>query len=177
MNKDFNRKRLMYNNSEDLYFITYNIILLLYHLNCIGENKPFNDYRKLVFLIPIISDEKKTTILLDYYKGNLKPNRNIHREINRLYYDSIENITLIRYVLMILEREEIIKLINVESRTNLYISNIEKSKDIASNLRFKDEKERILKLKKKIRMLSRLNYLTFVDCFFKRNGVAIWENY
>ncbi|BCC09478.1 hypothetical protein BCM0060_p2144 (plasmid) [Bacillus cereus] len=95
----------MYNKSEDLYFVTYNIILILYYLGSISKEKAFKDYRKLAFIIPIISDDKNITILLDYYKGKLNPNKNIQSVINRLYYDSIENIILIRYVLMILEKK------------------------------------------------------------------------
>lgn len=177
MDKLFNRKRLMYNNSEDLYFITYNIILILYHLNCIGETKQFKDYRKLVFLIPIIIDDKKTTILIDYYKGKNNPNRNIQRVINRLYYDSIEELTLIRYVLMILEQKNIINLVADEKKTNLYINNKERCGILASDKRFIEEKQRILKLKKNIFRLSTINYMTFVENFFKGNGVAVWENY
>jgi hypothetical protein len=177
MNKKFEKKRLMYNNSEDLYFLTYHIVLLLYHFNCINEKKQFKDYRKLVFLIPIIADETKTTILIDYYKEKNKPNKNIYQVINRLYYDSIENLTLLRYVLIILERKGIVTLVNDENKTNLYIENVDKCKEIAGNNRFLNEKERIINLKTNISRLKSINYLTFVDNFFKRNGVAIWENY
>ncbi|WP_404459293.1 hypothetical protein [Sutcliffiella horikoshii] len=172
----FEKKRLMYNNGEDLYFLTYSIVLILYHLKCISEEKQFKDYRKLVFLIPIMADEKKTTILIDYYKEKNVPNRNIHREINRLYYDSIQNLTLLRYVLIILEKKGVIKLVNDENKTNIYISDVEKCEFLANDSRFSNEKYRILSLKKNINRLSTLNYITFVDNFFKRNGVAIWEN-
>ncbi|WP_079529957.1 hypothetical protein [Halobacillus hunanensis] len=172
----FDIKRLMYNNSEDLYFITYNIILLLYHLHCKSEKKQFKDYRKLAFLIPIISDEKKTRILIDYYKGKVTPNNNIHKELNRIYYDSIENIILIRYVLVIMERKGIINLVADTNKTNLFINDIEEFELFAEDKRFNTEKQRILAIKKNINSLSRLNYMTFVNEFFKRNGVAIWEN-
>lgn len=176
MNKQFDKKRLMYSKSDDLYFITYNIILILYHLNCTNKEKPFKDYRKLVFLIPIIADQKITTILLDYYKEKNSPNRNILGEMNRLYYDSLENLVLIRYVLMILESKNIITLVNDENKTNVYINNIEECKSLVSNIRFEKETQRILKIKKGINRLSTINYMTFVENFFKRNGVAIWEN-
>lgn len=177
MEISFDKRRLMYNNSQDLYFITYNIILILYYLECVGKDKQFKDYRKLVFLIPIISNSKGTTVLLDYYKAKNKANRNITLEISRLYYDSIENITLIRYVLLILERKGIITLVTENNKTNLYLNRVERCERIANDKRFDMEKERIIKLKKGIHRLSTINYMTFVDNFFKRNGVAIWESY
>lgn len=177
MDKQFDKKRLMYNKSEDLYFVTYNIILILYYLGSVNKEKVFKDYRKLAFIIPIISDDKNITILLDYYKGKLNPNKNIQSVINRLYYDSIENIILIRYVLMILEKKEIIILVNEANKTNLYINKIEDCEKLASNTMFNREASRILKLKKGVSSIRTLKYITFVDNFFKRNGVAIWENY
>ncbi|MGN4752792.1 hypothetical protein COM24_08760 [Bacillus toyonensis] len=176
MNKQFDKKRLTYSRSEDLYFITYNIILILYHLNCVNKKKQFKDYRKLVFLIPIISDDKLTTIFLDYYKGKNTPNKTIRNVINRLYYESIENIILIRYVLMILERKEIITLVNDTNKTNIYLNKIENCAMLVRDNRFSREIERIGKVKNNINRISILNYMTFVDNFFKRNGVAIWEN-
>ncbi|MEK4871225.1 hypothetical protein [Niallia sp. FSL W8-1348] len=177
MDKQFDKKRLMYNKSEDLYFITYNIILILYHLKCINSKKQFKDYRKLVFLIPIISDDRMTSIFIDYYKGNNKPNKVISNVINRLYYDSIENIVLIRYILMILESKEIITLVNEANKTNLYINKIDVCELLVKDSRFTKEVGRIETIKNNINRLSIVNYMTFVDNFFKGNGVAIWENY
>ncbi|PEE73592.1 hypothetical protein COM81_27780 [Priestia megaterium] len=176
MRKKFDERRLMYNKSEDLYFITYNIILILYHLKCTNQKKQFKDYRKLVFLIPIISDDKLTTVLLDYYKGKNNPNKILRNAINRLYYDSIENIILVRYILIILEKKGIIKLVNEANRTNLYLNDIENYSALVNDPRFSKEIERIENIKNNINLLSRLNYMTFVENFFKRNGVAIWEN-
>ncbi|MCE4045161.1 hypothetical protein LXM56_13560 [Lysinibacillus fusiformis] len=172
----FNKKRLLYNNSEDLYFLTYNTLLILFYLDCKKESKSFKDYRKLAFLIPIISDEKKTTLLLDYYKNKTKPNRNIYRELNRMYYESLENIALIRYVLLILEKREIVVLVNDESKTNIYLNDFSKYEVFIKSARFKGEKERILELKSNISRLKTINYMTFVENFFKVNGVVIWEN-
>ena len=37
MNDNFKEKRLLYNNSEDLYFLAYNLILILSVLDCRTE--------------------------------------------------------------------------------------------------------------------------------------------
>ncbi|MED3897261.1 hypothetical protein P4797_20005, partial [Priestia aryabhattai] len=150
MRKKFDQRRLMYNKSEDLYFITYNVILILYHLKCNNQKKQFKDYRKLVFLIPIISDDKLTTVLLDYYKGKNNPNKILRNVINRLYYDSIENIILVRYILIILEKKGVIKLVNEANRTNLYLNDIENYSALVNDPRFSKEIERIENIKNNI---------------------------
>lgn len=176
MSDNFKEKRLLYDNSEDLYFLTYNLILILSILDCKNEKNSFKDYRKLIFLIPIVSNEKNMQLLLNYYKNEIKPNENIIKELNRLYYDSIETVTLIRYLLLILEKRNIIKIISEDNKVNIYLSQNENIKAFIQNSKFENEIRRINEVKGKIKGLRRLNYMTFVDKFFKENGVAIWEN-
>jgi len=176
MEKDFEKRRLVYNKSEDLNFIAYNVLLLLHHLNCTNSQRKFNDYRKLVFLISIISDDKKTSILTDYYKEGIIANKNIRTVINRLYYDSIEHLTLIRYLLVILEKKGVVKLVMESNKTNVFIENSRDFLIFFEDERFIKEKRRIEKIQQKIPRIRSINYMTFIENFFKRNGVAIWEN-
>ncbi|AMR05749.1 hypothetical protein [Bacillus thuringiensis] len=175
MNDNFKEKRLLYNNSEDLYFLAYNLILILSVLDCKTNKSSFKDYRKLIFLIPIISNEKNTQLLLNYYKNDIKPNAHIIKELNRIYYDAIETITLIRYLLLILEKRNIIKIIVEDKKVNIYLLENETIKMFIQDNKFEKEKRRIIDIKGKIKTLKRLNYMTFVNNFFKINGVAIWE--
>lgn len=176
MSKKSKLKRLLYNNSEDLYFLTYNIILILSILNCKNKNNCFQDYRKLIFLIPIISNEKNTQLLLNYYKSNVKPNENIIKELNRMYFDAIDTITLIRYLLLILEKRKIINIITDNNKVNIYLLENKKIKTFVHDSKFNKERKRIELIKGKIRSLKRMNYMTFVENLFKVNGVAIWEH-
>lgn len=175
MNDNFKEKRLLYNNSEDLYFLAYNLILILSVLDCKTEKSSFKDYRKLIFLIPIISNEKNTQLLLNYYKSDIKPNAHIIKELNRIYYDAIETITLLRYLLLILEKRNIIKIVVEDNKVNIYLLENETIKMFIQDTKFEKEKRRIIDIKGKVKLLKRLNYMTFVDYFFKANGVAIWE--
>lgn len=176
MSVNFKEKRLLYDNSEDLYFLTYNLVLILSVLDCKNEKSSFKDYRKLVFLIPIISNEKNTQLLLNYYKNEIKPNENIIKELNRIYYDAIDTVTLVRYLLLILEKRNLIKIITEDNKVNIYLVENETIKIFIKNSKFENEKRRITEIKGKIKGLRRLNYMTFVDKFFKENGVAIWEH-
>ncbi|OAN14607.1 hypothetical protein [Exiguobacterium undae] len=176
MDDIFKKKRLLYDRNEDLYFLTYNVILILSELGCTTEKGSFKDYRKLIFLVPIISDDKSTQLLINYYKSSKNPNKYIVKELNRIYYSSLETITLLRYLLLILERKNIIKIINEENKVNIVLLENEDVKRFIQSPIFFNEKTRINKIKKRIKSIKRLNYITFVDGFFKMNGVAIWEN-
>lgn len=96
-------------------------MLLLKYLECVNEDKAFKDYRKLTFLIPIISDEVINTIFIDYYRAKNKINKNIRRRLSKIYNEGIENIAFIRYILLILEKNNIIKLISEENKVDLYL--------------------------------------------------------
>lgn len=175
MNKKLDEKRLLYNQSEDLYFITYNILLILYHLGCNNKKSEFKDYRKLAFLISIVSDKKITTLVKDYYNNLNTPNNAIKDSINKLYFESIENMVLIRYVLIILEEKEVIKIESEKERTNVYLVNIEKYKELLISDKFEDEINNIKVLKESIYRLNWIKYITFIGNMFKKNGVAVWE--
>lgn len=175
MDKKLDEKRLLYNKSEDLHFITYNILLILYHLGCIDEKKEFKDYRKLSFLISIVPDDKMTLLAKDYYNGTNIANESIKDSINKLYFQSIENIILIRYVLLILEERQILKIDNKENSSSIHLVNVDKYKEFLISEKFEEEIENIKILKKNIYRLSSIKYITFIDNLFKKNGVAVWE--
>lgn len=175
MNKDFHKKRLVYDEGEDLYFVTYSILLILYHLECCDEKREFKDYRKLCFLINIISSEKQTNIVRDYYNKKNNINNSIKNSINNLYFNSIDNIVLIRYVLLILESRGIIEINSEENRTNIYLLNKESYKQLLESDKFRDEIQNINIIKKTVSKLRGLLYITFIKNLFEKNGVAIWE--
>ncbi|MGO5092634.1 hypothetical protein [Clostridium sp. LCP25S3_F10] len=175
MDKKLNEKRLLYNKSEDLHFITYNILLILYHLGCIDEKKELKDYRKLSFLISIVPDDKITLLVKDYYDMTNIANESIKDSINKLYFQSIENIILIRYVLLILEERHILKINNKKNSSNIYLVNVNKYKEFLISEKFEEEIKNIKVLKKNISRLSSIKYITFIDKLFKKNGVAVWE--
>lgn len=173
-NKEFDLKRLLYNENEDLYMITYSIILILYELNNTGRNY-FKDYRKLVFLIPIISDNELTQIFSDYYKGKTQANNSIRHELEKLYYNSFQNITMLRYVLLLLEKKEMVQLQSEEGKTNVVLIRDNIAELFAQNNIFGSEISNIRKVRSTVPRIRTINYITVVDNLFKLNGVLVWE--
>mgnify|MGYP000730946582 FL=1 len=172
---DIKKKRLLYDKGEDIYFSIYNILLLLKYLECVNEDKAFKDYRKLTFLIPIISDEVINTIFIDYYRAKNKINKNIRRRLSKIYNEGIENIAFIRYILLILEKNNIIKLISEENKVDLYLCEKDKLEKFLLNPIFSDEVRRISNIKSNKYQIAKVSYSTFINNLFKINGVSVWE--
>ncbi len=78
------KKRLMFLKGEDLYFLSYNIIVLLHCYSCESPQKPFLDYSKMAYLIDYVADTKLAKML------------NSNDSVNRTYLQSAYTEGLIR---------------------------------------------------------------------------------
>ena len=160
-----NRKRLIYNINEDIYFYVYNILFILNTLECYSSQDSFKDYRKLVFLIDFISNDRDCDTFIRYYRGKFKANDAIRRNLRDKYYKGIEKIKILRYVLLIMEKHNYIRLENDENRKEGFFE----------NKRFKEVVETIKKIPSP-KTLRKVSYKTFIENIFKINGVDVWED-
>lgn len=170
-------KRLEFIKLEDSYFLIYNILLILYDLKAIKFDNKIKDFRKISHLIQLISSEEFFQLFKDSYRidGNL--NRELKKFMKNTYIKNIEANEKIKLILLMLENNDYISL---ESEKNIIsvALNKEKLKLISNFLNdniFKCEKKRIeeiLKIEPRIRSLK---YSTFLERFYKINGVELWD--
>lgn len=175
MDKIMNRKRLLYEINEDIYFYIYNILLILHTLECYSGDNSFMDYRKLVFLIDFISNDNDCEIFIRYYKGRIKPNNTIKRNLRDKYYKGIEKIKFLRYVLLIMEKNHYIRLENEDKRVNVYLIKENHQDEFFINKRFEEVINTIKKIPAR-NILRKVSYKTFIKNIFKINGVDVWED-
>lgn len=169
-----NRKRLLYETTEDIYFYMYNILLILNTFECISEEKNFQDYRKLSFLIDIISNDENYKLFIKYYgKKQEAKSRNL-RKLQYLYYDGIEKIKFLRYVLLIMEKNKLIAINNNDNKTNVYIIRENNEAEFFINIRFEEVINKIKNLPRS-NSIKKIAYKTFIKNIFKENGVKVWE--
>ena len=77
-NKEFAKKRMMFIQKEDYNFLTYNLMILLYSLDCTDESKKFRDFRKTAYLIDFINsggnicEYSQNELAIIYSKAQLK---------------------------------------------------------------------------------------------------------
>lgn len=175
MDKIMNRKRLIYDINEDIYFYIYNILFILNTLECYSSQDSFKDYRKLVFLIDFISNDRDCDIFIRYYRGKFKANDNIRRNLRDKYYKGIEKIKILRYVLLIMEKHNYVRLENDEKRVNIILIRENRKEVFFENKRFKEVVETIKKIPSP-KTLRKVSYKTFIENIFKINGVDVWED-
>jgi hypothetical protein len=70
MNRDKQtaKKRMMFIQTEDYNFLTYNLLIFLDEMKCHNENSKFQDFRNIAYLIDFIS---KSADLESYEKHEL----------------------------------------------------------------------------------------------------------
>ncbi len=95
------KKQIMFSLENDYYFITYNLIYILYVMRCTSEKRPFRDYEKLSYMIPFISDDALLQVL-----GKEKvPFKEERRKLKEIYINSRMKQKLILLIINALEKK------------------------------------------------------------------------
>ncbi|GBC63428.1 hypothetical protein DENIS_4422 [Desulfonema ishimotonii] len=169
------KKRLMYLSGEDFYLYCYSILVILDSLGCHdGNDKYFRDYRKLAFLIDIISNDKNVYVI----------SHAVGKELNPKDYECL----LDSYSSGLTRRSEILKLLFVlEKRGYVVLKRGRKIQEIDVMLRknnlpdnflgepiFESEYKNIKSVSQKVRRLASLTLETMLKKIYVDNGVKIW---
>ena len=172
MNKLSAKKRIMYLSGEDFYLYCYSIFIILDSLSCCNE-KYFRDYRKLAFLIDLINEDILVYIVC------VAGNKNIGSKDRQSLFDS--------YSAGLTKRSETLKLIFVlekkgyltlkrgaSNEIDLTLNKELLPNDFVNSQLFKNDRENIKKLSKKIKRLGSLKLDTMLDRIFSDNGIKTW---
>lgn len=169
---DENKKRLMYIQSEDFYFLTYNTIILLNTLNCIEGDRYLKDYRKISFLVDFTSNP--------YYAAFLKGgalNESDKREMTRLYSNGILRQKEINKLFYALDSRGIIHLTR-KSNSDILDVTLNKSKvpaEFFDGELFEVEIQNSMLIKNHISRLSSITLDTLKQKLFTDKGVKVWQ--
>ena len=177
MNKAItNKKRMMYISGEDFYFFTYNILIILKELKCV-HGRTFKDYRKLPFMVDIISDHHLLEILSRNDFGEVKNPLDRKHLINS--YTNCQ-ITTPEYLKLLfsLEKKGYITLSSEKRNSQIDISlNKEKiNKGFFEPHLFKKETDNISLLQSKVKRLSSMKYETLIDKIYTANRGLKWAS-
>lgn len=172
--KNIAKRRLMFTKGDDLYFITYNILLILYTLKKTSEQQKFKDHRKLAFLIGFVSNNKLIKI-----NKRLKESNRINISDKELLLKSYAQgrmlIRTITRVLLTLENRGFLGLEKdaKKNHINLWLKTESIKKDFLMSPQFVYERENIKSLKKLIPRISSSNLTTVLDKLFV--NIKIWD--
>lgn len=162
--KHLAKKRLMFIQKEDYNFLTYNFLILLNELNCTSENKKFNDFRKIAYLVEFIS----SNIKLEDYKQT---------ELSNIYLRAQLKKKLLSHLILTLKNKEYLNVsLNTTHRTlDLWLNKEKIPSDFFDKDFFKHEILNIQRLKKIAKIAPKQKLKTLIDNLYTNRGVLTWE--
>lgn len=161
-------------SGEDFYFFTYNILLVLNELSC-TDGKLFRDYRKLPYVVDVISDQHLLGILKRNNFGRIK-NPIDRRHLVTSYTNCKIKTSEYLKLLFSLERKGIITLSSSKrsSQIDLTLNKKSLSKEFFKSELFEREKTNISTLKAEVQRISYLNYETLIDKLYTAETDHKW---
>jgi hypothetical protein len=162
--KDFARKRMMFIQKEDYNFLIYNTLLILDTLECNSESKQFSDFRKIAYLVDIISSSKNLNDLTQ-------------NELTSIYSKAQLKKKLLSHVLVVLKNNQMlgITLNRTRQTFDIWIKKENIPNGFLNELIFKKEKENILQVKKSVGSLTKSTIKTMVEKLFTSKNIMTWE--
>lgn len=164
----------MYISGEDFYFFSYNIFLILKELNCFN-GRSFKDYRKLPYLVDIISDKNLLGILIRNDFGEVR-NPIDRKHLVKSYTNCKIKTSEYLKLLFSLERQGYIVLSNAKKTSQI---DVELNRDIVGKDFFDadifgEEINNITKLKSEINRMSSINFETLIDRMYTAERGIRW---
>ncbi len=158
------KKRMMFIQREDYNFLTYNFLILLNELNCLSEDKKFNDFRKIAYLIEFISN-------------NIDIEDYTEIELSNIYLRAQLKKKLLSHLIITLKNKQYLDIsLNTTHRTlDVWINKEKIPDDFFNNKYFSQEISNIQKLKKFAKVSSKQKLKTMIDNLYTNRGVLTWE--
>lgn len=171
------KKRIMFTRDEDYYFITYNILIILKTFGCKNSKSKWIDYRKLSYLLPLVSNSSLLDLYIRYVDGNRIPPKEDIELLRDTYFKSKLRLKLITSILFTLEANQLVSLMKNERRhtIDIWINQENISKTFFKSELFEAEVQNINKLKNTIPRLKSLSTKTLLERLYTNNGVSVWE--
>ena len=158
------KKRMMFIQREDYNFLTYNFLILLNELNCVSEDKRFNDFRKIAYLVEFISNN----IAIEEYT---------EIELSNIYLRAQLKKKLLFHLIITLKNKQYLGVyLNTTHRTLDVGRNKEKiPDDFFNSEHFFQEVSNIQKLKKFAKISPKQTLKTKNEKLYNDRGVLTWE--
>ncbi|PGV87381.1 hypothetical protein [Bacillus thuringiensis] len=171
------KKRIMFNRDEDYYFITYNILIILKTYGCKNSKSKWIDYRKLSYLLPLVSNSSLLDLYIRYIDDNRIPPKEDIELLRDTYFKSKLRLKLITSILFTLEANQLVSLMKNDRRhtIDIWINQENISKTFFKSELFEAEVQNINKLKNTIPRLKSLSTKTLLERLYTNNGVSVWE--
>lgn len=168
------KKNLMFVSSDDFYLLAYSIIIILDCLGC-TKGREFKDYRKIPFIIELISNKRNTLTLEASHTESLhKGDKNF---LFQSYTNGLAKRSETLKILFTLEKKGYVTLQqgSIETLVNITLNKEKLPQGFLSREVFKSEYENCEKFKKIIQRCTVITLDTFLSKTYRDRGIKIWE--
>ncbi|WOE82272.1 hypothetical protein RZO07_13970 [Pseudomonas protegens] len=168
------KKNLMFISSDDFYLLAYAVIIILDSLGC-TKGRVFKDYRKIPFIIELITNNRSMLIL------ESSTTEKLHKGDKDFLFHSYTNGLAKRSetlkILFTLEKKGYVSLYkgDTESLVNITLNKEELPPSFLSKEVFKNEYMNCDKFKRAIQRGTAITLNTFLSKVYRDRGIKIWE--
>lgn len=165
------KKKLMYIHDEDYYYFLYNILIILFELNCFTAKSEFRDIRKLAVIIELVNNKLCKNIILKSFNKEYNTQSKSDLFWLNILLDSRAKVKMstpnIHKIIIAMQKNGLLTLIkNSKDKTiDVFLSNKTVVSDLISDANFDEEIKTIKLLKKyknRIRTVSINNLETSI---------------
>lgn len=163
----------MFSKGDDFYFLSYNILVLLYGLGCLSDKRVFKDYRKLAFLIDFISSRE---LVVTIKRSGMIVNPIDRELLTRAYADGLLRLNQIIRLLFTLEKKGLIILQRQPDKDTIDVSlKKEAVQDVFFDKElFKLELSNLKSLSETVQRITSLTLDTLLNKLFDNHGIKTW---
>lgn len=170
------KKSLMFSKGDDLYFLSYNILLILQGLKCICGKKVFRDYRKLAFLVDFVANRNLAATLTQ----NGRMLNEIDRELfTRAYAEGLLRLNQIIRLLFTLEKQGIVSLTRDGEKNviDVCLKPTDQLQSFFDKSLFQAELRNLEIIRQAVSHLNTLSLETLLIRLFEKHGIKTWDRY
>ncbi|MFM9331568.1 hypothetical protein [Paenibacillus mesotrionivorans] len=172
------KKRMMFSAEDDYYYFAYNTIIFLHTLGCTSESKRFQEWSKLNYLIPFLSNHSLFSIVAsnkarDSYASPI--DRNYLKET---YLKSRLRLNWTGSLFYALQQKGILFMNKNDTRKSfdVWLCNENLPKEFTSSELFRMEREHSKQFKSIFSHIRTMKTDSLLDELFRKRGVHIWED-
>ncbi len=171
------KKRIMFAKGDDLYFIAYNLLIILRELGCVSEDKQFVDYRKLSFLIDFIADPRLANLISERKQFTSVLGSGEKHDLSLAYSHATSRMHSVMRLICALESKGLLSIARSTRNTgfDLYLHEDKLPSGFLDDDIYNVERQNLDILRKVFPRLRTLKLDTMLQQLFTDNGVDAWH--
>lgn len=172
------KKRMMFSAEDDYYYFAYNTIVFLHTLGFTNNSKRLQEWSKLNYLIPFLSNHALFTIMASNKALDSKASPIDRNHLKEIYLKSRLRLNWAGSLFFALQQKGIVTLSKNETRKSfdiwLCIENL--PKEFSSSELFRMERSHSKQIKTMFSHIRTMKTDSLLDELFRKRGVHIWED-